>query len=74
MVEFKIKVHEEQGTTYLPKEIRQALGLNLKVVANRAAAVVYPEKSDLHDVIRSLEILLADFRHALELQSKEQKQ
>ena len=68
MVEFKVKVNADQGTCYLPKEIREALGLDLKLVGNRAAIVMYPEKIALKDVVKSLEILLADFRHALEMQ------
>jgi len=75
MVEFQIKIHPKQRLCYIPKEIVEAMGLRFKIVGNRAALVMYPEKTSLMDVVKSLEILLADFQHALAMQenSKEKQ-
>ncbi|MGA2309414.1 MAG: hypothetical protein ABSG57_07700 [Candidatus Bathyarchaeia archaeon] len=70
MVEFEIKINEKQHVAYIPREVVDALGLNLKLVGNRVSAVVYPEKASLADIVKSLRILLADFEHALEMQQK----
>jgi hypothetical protein len=63
MVEFKVKVHPEQRLMYVPKEIYQTFGTNLRMVANYFAAVIFREDVELQDVIRSLEIILQDLRH-----------
>jgi hypothetical protein len=68
MVEFEIKVNEKQHVAYIPREVIDALGFNLKLVGNRVSAVIYPEQASLADIVRSLRILLADFEHALEMQ------
>jgi len=68
LVEFKIKINAQQRLAYIPKEIIEAMGLEYKLVGNRAALVMYPEKTSLEDVVKSLEILLADFHHAIEMQ------
>jgi hypothetical protein len=68
MVEFKIKVNEKQHVAYIPKEVIESLGLDLKLVGNRSSAVIYPANAQVSDVVRSLKILLADFEHALEMQ------
>lgn len=70
MVEFEIKVNEKQHVAYIPREIVDALGLNLKLVGNRVSAVIYPKQASLADIVRSLRILLDDFEHALEMQQK----
>jgi len=63
MVEFNIKVHEKQRLAYIPQEIVEALGFRLKAKPNRYAMVVYPEGMNVAQVVRSVEILLADLRH-----------
>ncbi len=60
MVEFSIKIHEKQGTAYFPKEIREAFGLNLKLLPNAEAGVFYRDDADLNRVIASVKILLQD--------------
>ena len=69
MVEFKIKVNKQQRLTYIPKAIIDAMGLEFKLVGNRAAIVMYPENTDLKDVIKSLKILIQDFEHAVEMEA-----
>jgi len=70
MVEFKIKIHPEQRLAYIPKEIYEALGSELKAVANRTAVILYPKNTDIQDVLKSLEIIQADLQHAIKLQQK----
>jgi len=66
MVEFQIKVHPEQRVAYIPKEIYQTFGSNLKIVANHYAAIIFRDDATLGDVIRSLELILADLKHRSE--------
>lgn len=73
MVEFNIKINEEQGTAYIPKEIREALGHLLKARANLKTVIIYPAGTDARDLQRSLETLLLDVKHQVELEL-EQKQ
>jgi hypothetical protein len=44
------------------------MGLEFNLVANRAAIIMYPKNTNLKDVCKSLEILLRDFEHAVEMQ------
>lgn len=71
MVEFELKIHQKQGTAYIPKEIRQALGTEIKAVPNRAAVLLYPKNMAIKDVVKSLAIIKEDLEHAVELEEKE---
>jgi len=68
MVEFRIKVNKQQRLTYMPKAIVDAMGLEFKLVANRAAIIMYPKNTAIKDVVKSLQILLQDFEHAQEME------
>lgn len=70
MVEFKIRIHPHQGTAYIPKEIRESLGTELKAVPNRAAVLLYPKNMPIRDVVRSLAIIREDLEHAAKLEAK----
>lgn len=71
MVEFKIKINQEQRLAYIPKEIYEVLGSDPKAVANRTAVLFFSDKTELEDVIKSLQIIEADLKHALQLKQKE---
>jgi len=71
LVEFTIKIHAKQGTAYIPKEIREALGHSLKARANLKAVIIYPAQIDSNDLKMSLETLLSDVKHQIELEKKE---
>ncbi|MEM4727468.1 MAG: hypothetical protein QXD04_04365 [Candidatus Bathyarchaeia archaeon] len=58
MVEFKIKVYEDQRLAYIPKEVVETLGTRLKMKPDQYAAVIYPEGAKLDLVVRSVEIIL----------------
>jgi len=62
MVEYKIKIHPKQMLAYFPKRLAKAFGFRLKLIPDFKAAVIFPENEDLNTVIRSLEIILQDFR------------
>ena len=67
MVEFSIKVNEKQRLAYIPKEIVRIFGLQLCLLPDAAAAIVYSTNTNLEIVIRSVEILLDDLklRHSI---------
>lgn len=67
MVEFRIKINPEQRLAYIPKEIYNALGPELKAVANRCAVLMFPENISVADVLKSIEIIKADLKHAQQL-------
>lgn len=71
MVEFELKIHRKQGTAYIPKEIREALGTEIKAVPNRAAVLLYPKNMAIKDVVKSLIIIKEDLEQAVELGEKE---
>jgi hypothetical protein len=71
MVEFELKIHRKQGTAYIPKEIREALGTEIKAVPNRAAVLLYPKNMAIKDVAKSLIIIKEDLEQAVELGEKE---
>jgi len=70
MVEFSLKVNEKQGIAYLPKEIRDAFGLRLKLLPDAEAAAIYREGSDPARVIRSLEHIIENLRLLVETNKK----
>lgn len=70
MVEFKIKVNRER-TAYIPKEIFAVLGSDLTAIANRCAVILYSEGTAAEDVLRSLQIISDDLKHAQKLKQKE---
>ena len=73
MVEFKLKINEKQGTVYFPKELREALGTELKGVPNAAAMLLYPNGIDQKDVLKSIDIIRADIEHKINMTTKEDR-
>ena len=70
MVEFNLKMNEKQGTVYFPKEIREAMGTNLKGIPNAAAMLIYPEGTDQRDVLKSIDIIRSDIEHRISMKEK----
>lgn len=58
------------GIFYVPKEIREAFGRNMRLIPNASAAVLFSEDTGYEDVLASLEIIAADIEHRLNLQEK----
>jgi len=73
MVEFKIRIHPEQHLAYIPKEIAETLGRQVKAVPNRTAVLLYPENISIKQVIKSTRIILQDLEHAIDLESHVRK-
>jgi hypothetical protein len=69
MVELKTKL-TGKGILYIPKEIREAFGPNLRIIPNSLAALFFPDGADYEDVLRSVEIIEADLKHRIELQRR----
>jgi len=73
MVEFELKIHEKQGTAYIPKEIREALGTELTAVPNRAAVLLYPKHMPIEDIVKSLALIKEDLEHGVALEKKAER-
>jgi bifunctional DNA-binding transcriptional regulator/antitoxin component of YhaV-PrlF toxin-antitoxin module len=67
MVEMKTKI-TDAGVFYVPKELRDAFGLKIKIIPNAAAAVFFPQNARYKDVLTSLQIIQADIEHRIELE------
>lgn len=70
MVEFNIKINPKQRLAYIPKEIVNAIGCDLKATPNRAAVLLYSKNTSFKDIIKSIDIIKQDIQHGDEL-SKE---
>ena len=70
MVEFKLTVNKKQHTVYINKKIIETLGYELIIQLNAVSGVIYPKGVHKSEVIRSLEIILADLRHQVKLEEK----
>lgn len=71
MVEFELKVHPEQHSTYLPRQVIKTFGNKLKMVPNSKAAIIYRDGTTLRDVLRSIEIITEDLRHRIEMEKQD---
>lgn len=72
MVEFNLAINKKQHTVYFNKEIIAALGYDLIAQLNATSGIMYPKNADKEDVIRSIEIILEDLRHQVELEKKKE--
>jgi phosphopantetheine adenylyltransferase len=72
MVKFQVKSNPV-GQYYFPKEVRAELGDKLTLVCNAKAAVVFAEDTSLTTVIESIEIIVRDLRHRVDIQKEASK-
>lgn len=72
MVRYELKV-TERGFVYLPKEVRESLGMDLKLAPNIAAAILFRKDVPLEKVIESVELLLKDLKLEAELKGDRQR-
>lgn len=61
MVEFEIKLHKEQHTAYIPKELVGAMGLIWRATHHGSVLCAYPKGTPEWAIIDSLKILLRHF-------------
>lgn len=71
MVKFRVKANPS-GQYYFPKEVREELGKKLTLVCDAKAAIVFPEGTSLNVVLESVEIILKDLTHRLQLEKKKE--
>ena len=71
MVELKTRI-SKGGIIYIPKEIRDAFGKEIRIIPNASAALFFPKNVGYEDVLKSLEIIAADLKHRIELRNKNQ--
>jgi bifunctional DNA-binding transcriptional regulator/antitoxin component of YhaV-PrlF toxin-antitoxin module len=71
LVKFHTKANP-QGQYYLPKEVREELGQELDVICNTKAAVVYNSRTPLEQVLKSIEVLISDLRHRIEMEKTQE--
>ncbi|MDI6813892.1 MAG: hypothetical protein QMD10_10175 [Desulfitobacteriaceae bacterium] len=58
------------GQFYFPKTIRDEWGNELELVPNLKSGVIYPAGTPAREVLKSLEVIRADFEHRAELEEK----
>jgi hypothetical protein len=73
LVEFDIKIHPNQRTAYIPKEIVEALGLQLKAKANLKSVFLYPAGMAPKDKLQSLDTIRSDIVHEIEIEKRRKK-
>ena len=72
MVELKTKI-TKTGVLYIPKELREAFGRDMKIIASVTASVFFPADADYRDVLESINIIVKDIQHRIRLQQKGKK-
>ena len=72
MVELQTRFHKS-GHIYIPKELREAFGREMKIVPNAAAALFFPAATSYEDVLKSLEIIKMDLEHRLNMKKNQEK-
>lgn len=70
MVELKTKI-TDAGVFYVPKELRDAFGLKIKIIPNASAAVFFSRNTRYEDVLASLRIIQQDIEHRIDLAKRE---
>ncbi len=70
MVELRARVNPG-GLLYVPKEIRECFGTEVKILTDATAALFFPEHTDYEDVLTSLDILRQDLQHRRSLREKQ---
>lgn len=72
MVEFNLTINRKQRTAYFNQRIIDTLGYELIAQLNATSGVFYPKDASKQDIIRSVEIILEDLRHQVELDKKKE--
>jgi hypothetical protein len=67
-LELRIKINQKERLAYIPKALFQILGTNVRAAPNRAAVLLFSDKTTIDEALRSLEIIKADLQHARALE------
>ena len=70
MVLLKTKI-TKTGVLYIPKEVREALPREIRIIPNARAALFFPADALFEDVLMSLQIIEAELKHRLQMQQRE---
>jgi hypothetical protein len=68
-MELRIKINQKQRLAYIPKALFEMLGTNVRASPNRAAVLLFSEKTTIDEALRSIEIIRADLQHARDLEA-----
>jgi len=63
-LELRIKINQKERLAYIPKALFQILGTNVRATPNRAAVLLFSDKTTIDEALRSMEIIKADLQHA----------
>lgn len=66
-MKFKLKANP-RGQFYFPKGIRDEWGHELELVPNAEAGAIYPAGMQAKEVLKSLEVVIADLKHRAEIE------
>jgi hypothetical protein len=69
-MDITIRINQKEHIAYIPKVLQNILGDRPKATPNRAAVLLFSDKTSLDDAIKSLDIIKADLLHAKEMQRK----
>lgn len=67
-MKFKLKANP-RGQFYFPKEIRDEWGHDLELVPNLRSGAIYPAGMSAKEVLRSLQVVIADLKHRAEIEN-----
>jgi hypothetical protein len=67
-MEISIKINKKRQLAYIPNTLFKILDTNVKAVPNRAAVLLFSEKTTIDEALTSLDIIKADLQHAKTLQ------
>ena len=73
-MELTIRINEKERLAYIPKSLFHILGTKVRAAPNRAAVLLFSEKTTIDEALRSLEIIKADLQHARDLELKTKKE
>jgi hypothetical protein len=73
-LELIIRINEKERLAYIPKSLFRILGTKVRAAPNRAAVLLFSEKTTIDEALRSLEIIKADLQHARDLELKTKKE
>ena len=65
MVEFRIRIHPKQRLAYIPHELAEMLGPEVRAVPDRGGVFLYSRDADPRVVLESLEIIRRDLELSL---------
>ena len=72
-----MEINEKIGpasTLYITVGLRRELGRDVKIIPGTGAAIMFPQSAKLVHVIKSLEIIIVDLKHRIELQNESNPQ